>query len=145
MQTECLIWKRIVHLYGLPAICSLCLFPARAGMKLCEEIIYQLSVSILITCQLREMFRATTQQFWEEKLCGSKSNFIWSLFHPASPTMRKTSLCVVSKAYCNFGQSFDKCNQFIVYKVFKVWATGFLWFLALGCVQPCIFTHHGPE
>lgn len=145
MQTECLIWKRIVLLYDLPAICSLCLFPARAGMKLCEEMIYQLSLSIFITYQLRETSSAIIQQFWEEQLCGSKSNFIWSLCHPVSPTRRKTILCMVSKAYCSFGQGFDKCNQFIVYRAFKVWAAGFLGVPALGCVQPCIFTHREPK
>lgn len=82
MQTGCLIWKRIVLLYDLPGTCSLCLFPDRAGMKLCEKIIYQLSVSISITYWPREMFRVTSQQFWKDKLRGSKSNFIWSLCHP---------------------------------------------------------------
>lgn len=55
------------------AICSLCLFAAIPGMKLREEMIYQLSDSI--TYQLREVFRIATQLSQEEKLCASKSTF----------------------------------------------------------------------
>lgn len=141
MQTKYLIWERIVILYDLQAICSLCLFSAVAGMQLCEEMIYQLSASIYITCQLRKIFRITTQLSQEDKLCVSKSNFIWLLCHSVSPTMRKTILCPVSKAYCNFGLSFDKCNQVILYRDFKAWAAGFLWVPALPFVQSSIFIH----
>lgn len=116
MQTEYLIWERIVLLSDLPSICSL--FPAISGMKLCEEMIYQLSASIRITGQLKEMFRITTGLSQEEKLCMSKSNFtcIWLLCHSVSPMMKKTILCPFSKAYCSFGLSFDKCNQVTVYR-----------------------------
>lgn len=119
METEYLMWERIVLFFDLPGICSL--FPAIPETKLCEEMIYQLSASICITCQghqLKEMFRITTWLSQEEKLCMSKSNFIciWLLCHSVSPMMRKTIICQFSKAYYNFGLSFDKYNQVIVYR-----------------------------